>query len=113
MPKPVRPRLVIYYAQADGVEPFVEWLNTLSNSFQDRVLRRLQRVQLGNLGDHKRVEGDVQELRLHFGAGYRVYFAEDGETIVVLLSGGDKATQRKDIKRAQRYWQDYLTDKEH
>ncbi len=84
----------------------------LSISFQDRVFRRLQRVQLGNFGDHKGVGEGIQELRLHFGKGYRIYYAEDGEKIVVLLCGGDKSRQRKDIKQAKRYWSDYLKNKE-
>jgi len=56
-----------------------------------------------------RVGGGVFELRFFFGAGYRVYFGEDGDTIVVLLCGGDKKTQRRDIQRAKAYWQEYLS----
>lgn len=63
-------------------------------------------MRSGNYGDHKRIKGIV-ELRLHFGKGYRVYFGEDKKTIVILLFGGEKSTQEKDIKKALEYWEDY------
>lgn len=106
-----RPRTVIYYADQEGREPFVEWLESLSVPFQDRVFRRLQRVQLGNFGDHKNVGEGIRELRLHFGKGYRVYYAEDGEEIVLLLCGGDKSRQHKDIRQAKSYWLEYRMNK--
>ena len=64
-------------------------------------------MEQGHYGDFKPVGGGVYELRFFFGAGYRVYFAEDGDTIVVLLSDGDKGSQRRDIRQAQAYWQAY------
>ena len=71
------------------------------------VRARINRIRLGNLGDCKSVGGGVKELRIHFGAGYKVYFSQLGDTIVVLLLGGDKSSQNKDIKQAKLYWQDY------
>ena len=71
------------------------------------IRTRLDRVALGNLGDCEPVGEGVSELRIAFGPGYRVYFAQDGDTIVLLLCGGDKSTQVKDIKRAKEYWADY------
>ena len=68
---------------------------------------RLDRLELGNFGDCKPVGEGVLELRLDFGPGYRVYFAEDGPIIVLLLIGGDKNTQTKDIKTAKAYWQEH------
>ena len=77
-----------------------------------RIDRRLEYVAQGNYGDYKNVGEGVYELRFFFASGYRVYFAEDGETIVLLLHGGDKSSQIKDIIKAQSYWKDYQVDKE-
>lgn len=71
-----------------------------------RIRRRLDRVELGNFGDYKPLGDGVYELKLAFGSGYRIYFAEDGDTIVILLSGGDKSSQVKDIATAKMYWQE-------
>jgi len=71
------------------------------------IRKRLNRVRMGNLGDCRSVGDGVKELRIAFGPGYRVYFGEDGETIVVLLCGGDKSSQEADIRRAKEYWIDY------
>jgi putative addiction module killer protein len=73
----------------------------------DRIVRRVARVKLGNFGDFRSVGEDVQELRIQIGPGIRVYFGRQSETIVVLLWGGDKQSQRSDIRRAQLYWKDY------
>ncbi len=70
-------------------------------------MARLKRVQLGNLGDHRGVGEGVYELRIDFGSGYRVYFGEDGKRLIVLLIGGTKKTQTRDIETAKRYWSDY------
>lgn len=71
------------------------------------ILRRFERVRLGNFGDHKFCRDGVWELRIDVGAGYRVYYARAGQTIVLLLCGGDKRTQSADIIRAADYWQDW------
>ena len=68
----------------------------------------LDRVELGNLGDHRTLAAGLFELRLDFGPGYRVYCGEVDDRIVLLLCGGDKATQRRDVRRARQYWDDYL-----
>ncbi len=101
---------VIVYRTATGKEPFTDWLNSLRDpTTRRRILKRLLRLEQGNYGDFKPVGAGVNELRFFFGAGYRVYFAEDGDTIVVLLCGGDKSSQRQDILQAQAYWQEYQT----
>lgn len=68
---------------------------------------RINRLRLGNFGDHKVVGDGVFELRIDYGPGYRVYFARDGAEIVILLIGGDKRTQDRDIETAKEYWADY------
>ena len=70
-------------------------------------MARLDRLEVGNYGDYKSLEKGVYELRLQFGAGYRVYFGESGNAIVVLLLGGDKGSQASDIKKAIVYWTEY------
>ena len=69
------------------------------------ILLRLTQVEGGNLGDFKSVGNGVLEIRINYGPGYRLYFAKDGKTIVILLIGGDKFTQDQDIARAKNIWQ--------
>ena len=103
---------LIYYQTEDGKEPLREWLLDLKDKvIRTRIERRLERILEGNYGDFKSVGAGVLELRFFFGAGYRVYFAEDGDTLVLLLTGGDKSSQDKDIEQAKVYWQDYLSSK--
>ena len=66
------------------------------------------RFEAGNLGDHRSVGAGVREARVMFGPGYRIYFGRDGTSLVLLLAGGTKASQTRDIRRAQDYWRDYL-----
>ncbi|MBT3391762.1 MAG: type II toxin-antitoxin system RelE/ParE family toxin [Chloroflexi bacterium] len=110
MPNAVSSKTVIIYRDAAGKEPFTHWINGLSDpGTRRRILKRLWRVESGNYGDYKMVGGGVHELRFFFGPGYRVYFGEDGDKIVVLLIGGDKNSQRRDIQQAQSYWKEYLS----
>ncbi len=108
--KESRPREIILYS-TNGKEPFTNWLETLDTSVIARIKSRLLRLSLGNYGDYKVLSDGVKELRLQFGAGYRIYFAEHKNEIVVLLCGGDKRTQNKDIKRAIDYWENYKETK--
>ena len=98
---------------ADGRNPFREWLGTLDVAVRARVQARVLRCELGNLGDHKSVGAGVWEARLAFGPGYRIYFGKDGDSIIVLLLGGAKASQGRDIRRTQGCWRDYLEAKRH
>jgi putative addiction module killer protein len=99
-----------YYQISRGERPFVEWLEALEDrQARARVQARLARVEVGNLGDVEPVGEGVMELRIDWGPGYRVYFARVGQVIVLLLCGGDKRTQQKDIKRAKEYFADYKT----
>jgi putative addiction module killer protein len=76
-----------------------------------RISKRLNTAKTGNLGDTRFVGGGVYEMRIDYGPGYRVYFSNDGNTIVILLCGGDKRTQQKDIDLAQEYWIAYKQQK--
>ncbi len=101
-------KTILIFETEQGKCPFSEWLLTLNDSKGRAVIRaRLERVRLGNLGDCKNVGGGVNELRVSFGPGYRVYFGQDGATLVVLLCGGDKSTQRRDITKAKLLWMEY------
>jgi len=96
------------YARPDGTEPFTNWLRSLRDGkTRGRIRQRIARVRLGNFGDARSVGDGVQELRIRFGPGFRIYFEREGDSIVILLSGGDKSTQVPDIDRAQEYWRDY------
>ncbi len=103
-----QPREIRNYITEDGREPFAEWLDSLRDMRAiDKIEKRLKRIQLGNLGDYKSVGEGVCELRIKYGPGYRVYFGQIGTTIVLLLCGGDKSTQDKDILKAKELWRDY------
>ncbi|MBI2605285.1 MAG: type II toxin-antitoxin system RelE/ParE family toxin [Deltaproteobacteria bacterium] len=71
------------------------------------VLTRLNRVVQGNFGLCRKLDASIFELKIDFGPGFRVYFAEEGDCIVILLCAGDKSTQAKDIEKARQYWADY------
>lgn len=102
------PKILINYQTEDGKQPFRDWLNSLKDKMSvARIRSRLERLELGNFGDAKPVGQGVNELRFTFGSGYRIYFGQDGDKIVVLLIGGDKSTQEKDILLAHNYWADY------
>ena len=78
------------------------WFKKLKNrSAKVRILARLDRVSLGNFGDSKPINNDISELRFFFGAGYRIYYVIQETTIVLLLNGGDKNSQKKDIEKAK------------
>ena len=91
------------YVNKSGVNHYRSWFDDLDVSLQVRIQTHIDRLTL-ELGDVKSVGSGVSELRLHFGAGYRVYFARRDKKIVLLLCGGDKGTQRRDIRLAQSLW---------
>jgi|SRR5580700_4643095 putative addiction module killer protein len=100
---------LITYTTSTGKQPFTEWINDLDTKEQTIVLARLTRVQLGNFGDCKLIkDGEgILELRIDYGPGYRVYFGKKGMTIIILLIGGDKGSQNKDIAKAKQYWRTF------
>jgi putative addiction module killer protein len=86
---------------------FADWIESLNDrEARIRIDRRIARMALGNFGDVKAVGGGVSELRIDYGPGYRVYFCRRGKTLLVLLCGGDKRTQDKDIERAHELAQE-------
>jgi putative addiction module killer protein len=95
-----------YYLEDDGTAPFTEWLSNLRDrDAHARISARLNRVKLGNFGVIKALGDGVNEMKIDYGPGYRLYYAMNGKTIVLLLIGGDKSTQKQDIKLAKTYWQ--------
>ena len=95
------------YSLPNGKEPFTEWLDSLDYQTQAILAARIERVKLGNFGNCESVGIGVSELKIFYGPGYRIYFAKVGNRLILFLLGGDKGTQKQDIKRAQRYWVDY------
>ena len=104
----IEPREVLYYKKEEGVVPFLNWLYSLKDKVTKAKIRiRLDRLAAGDLGDYHSVGDGVNELRISYGPGYRVYFGFDGRQIVVILCAGDKGSQSKDIKLAKEYWANY------
>jgi putative addiction module killer protein len=99
---------ILRYQRNDGREPFTVWLEAVRDKVaQARIRVRLRQIQAGNFGDCEPVGEGVVELRVHVGAGYRVYLARHGKTVVLLLCGGDKGSQTADIKRAKELWSEW------
>jgi len=99
---------LLRYQAEDRRVPFTEWLDSLRDkAAQARIRLRLRQVQTGTLGDCESVGEGVVELRVHVGAGYRVYCGRHGKMLVVLLCGGDKSSQERDIKSAKTLWADW------
>lgn len=95
----------------NGQCPFSEWFDAIRDIKTSATIdARLTRVAAGNLGDHKEVGGGVCELRIDLGPGYRIYYAEYGQTIVVLLGGGTKKQQSRDIQEAIALWTENKDD---
>jgi putative addiction module killer protein len=100
---------VLEYLDETQRNPFRDWLEALRDrEARARIRVRINRIRQGNFGDCKAVGSGVSELRIDYGPGYRVYFGRQGEQIVILLCGGDKQTQPREIETAQARWADYL-----
>lgn len=99
---------ILRYQTAEGKEPVSEWLQSLRDKqVQAKLMVRIKRLEAGNFGDCDPVGEGVQELREHFGSGYRVYFARHGQAVVILLCAGSKKSQANDINTAKTYWADW------
>jgi putative addiction module killer protein len=103
-----QPIEIQYYRDPNGRQPFIEWFESIRDKItKQRIDKRLAKLEDGNLGDCRSVGGGVFELRLHFGPGYRIYFRQIENTLVLLLCGGDKKSQQGDIEIAKTYWREY------
>lgn len=89
------------YQDASGKDMFSEWLHLLDWKLQNIVLARLNRIKLGNFGDCKSLGSRLYELKIHVGAGYRIYFSKEQNHIILLLCAGNKSTQTRDIQKAK------------
>lgn len=101
---------VAVFQDRSGERPYLEWLDSLDWKTQERILARVARMKHGQFGDCKSIDPGLYELRLFFGPGYRVYFGEHRKRTVLILAGGDKSSQNRDIKKAKVYWNTYLED---
>lgn len=96
------------YVTEDDRSPYEEWLDGLRDrTARAKIRTRINRLRLGNLGSCRPVGNGVHEIKIDCGPGYRVYFANDGAALVILLCGGDKSTQARDTATAKQYWNDY------
>jgi len=102
-----QPMQILEYLDTAGNSPYRDWFESISSQAAARVTVALTRIELGNLSNAKGVGAGVQEFRIDFGPGYRIYFGKDGDRLVILLAGGTKSRQQKDIAAAQMRWADY------
>ncbi len=101
---------ILHYQRATGQVPFREWLGALSDKLaRSAVLRRVDRLMEGHFGECRFLRDGVWEIKIDVGPGYRVYYAQAGKAMLLLLCAGPKRTQRQDIARAIEYWKDYQT----
>jgi len=98
---------LLHYLTADGKSPFAVWFEGLDAIASAKVSRALVRLEQGHMSNVKSVGEGVLEYRIHWGPGYRVYFGRDGHVLVILLTGGTKQRQQKDIQSAKECWADY------
>jgi putative addiction module killer protein len=95
------------YLDRDGHSPYAQWFDHLNAPAAAKVAAAITRIAQGNLSNVKGVGGGVFEYKIGFGPGWRVYFGKDGDRLVILLGGGTKKRQEKDINCAMARWQDY------
>lgn len=96
------------YTDANGKSPYAQWLDDLRDAkAKAKIMMRVDKMELGLFGDVEPIGEGLSELRIHYGPGYRVYFGKEGNTVYLLLCGGDKSSQAKDIKNAKEYWKDH------
>jgi putative addiction module killer protein len=101
-------RSIVIYRDRYGKVPFSKWFSRLRDEVgKHKIMVRLDRLEHGNFGDYKILGSGVFELRINFGPGYRVYYGEDSNLLIILLMGGDKSSQNEDIEKAKKYWENY------
>jgi putative addiction module killer protein len=99
------------YAAENGESPFVDWLNAIKDEkVQANIYARLNRAKFGNFGDAKPLvnAGGLWEMRIHYGGGYRIYYRVEGKKLILILAGSGKKEQKKVIKKAEKYYNDYI-----
>lgn len=95
------------YTDEQDKSPYAEWLASLRDArAKAKIIMQVDRMELGLFGDVESIGDGLSELKIHYGPGYRVYYGKEEEHSYLLLCGGNKSTQSKDIKRAKTYWQD-------
>lgn len=112
MPIESKPREAIYYQTASGSEPVYDYIKKMRDRIgQAKIRAKISKAERGNFGQegngYRHISGDVWELKVHYGPGYRIYFALDNNELIVLLVAGDKKSQDSDISEAQKYLADY------
>ncbi len=101
----IKERLVEYFRTPGGKLPAQEWLHSIKDKMTQAILyKRIRQAGLGNFGDHKSVGDGVQELRINYGPGFRIYYGIHEDEVILLLIGGSKKTQTADIEKAKTYW---------
>ncbi|TDJ03658.1 MAG: type II toxin-antitoxin system RelE/ParE family toxin [Deltaproteobacteria bacterium] len=104
-------RRVIYYALENGKEPFREWVKKLNIREQDIIMTYVVRVRSGGAKRNIKNLGDgIFEIKIQYGPGFRIYFGNQGRNIILLLLGGDKGSQKRDISLAKKYWRNYVSN---
>ena len=99
---------IIIYSTKTGKEPYSDWQDGLDKQIRAIVRNRLERIRLGNFGKVKAIKGskDIWEIILDVGPGYKIYYGTKEKTVILLLVGGEKKSQERDIEKAKRYWLD-------
>lgn len=100
----------VYFFENNGKCYIREWLNNLDQQIRARINNRISRLEYSIYGDYKYIDNGIYELRFFFGSGYRVYFTEESNKIIIVLCGGDKDSQQKDVKKAQELLREYLKE---
>ena len=95
------------YIDLDGSSPYAKWFNRLNAPAAAKVATTIVRMEQGNFSNSKGIGEGVFECRIDFGPGYRIYFGKDGDTLVILLGGGTKKRQQRDIVNAKMHWKEY------
>jgi putative addiction module killer protein len=96
------------YKSKNGKIPFLIWLKSISDVRSKQIIQaNIDKISLGHTGNTKYLANGVYEIKINYSPGYRVYYAHDGNDIIILLLGGDKRTQNEDIKKSKKYWSEY------
>ncbi len=98
---------IVEYEEENGSHPFLKWVSSPNTQAKLKIRTAISRMEHGNFSNVKRVGQGVSEYKLALGPGYRIYFGKDGDKLVILLAGGTKKRQSRDIEAAQGYWKDY------